>query len=106
MPCIESEMLFKKLVQLVIEFDESLIFKLQSGFGESSFGHNAFDGVGSAQDIEKTIEFILIRAAKKTEKKSDQCVSRKFSFAREVGWFLPVALDEIRRIDNLFNKFK
>jgi hypothetical protein len=47
-------------MRFVIEFDESLIFKFSPGFGKSGLGNNAFDGVGSVQDIEKPIEFILM----------------------------------------------
>ena len=65
-------MIFEKLVELLVELDERLIFKLHSGFCESSLGDHAFRSIRSAEGIEKAIQLFLVGASYQAEKKNDQ----------------------------------
>ena len=103
-PRFRIKMIFEKLIQLMIEFDESVIFELHPRFCQCSFTDNPFWYIGFAEDTEKPIQFALAGSSYKAQKKGNQRLYMKFSFSGEIGLFLAVFFDKIIGIYNIFKK--
>ena len=69
-------MLFKIADQVLVQLDKGLEFDFHPCLSQRDFRHDPFGHIETTNGFEEFIEFVLVRASDKVDKKNDQDMKR------------------------------